>query len=93
MTGQHALAVSDLETITDSSGAKIEAINGKIEELQEYFDSVVEMEFQRVSDPDGYADALSPKLFIGRMAASSQMYQCDTKREHSVFGECQKQPI
>ena len=41
VTGQHAFAVVDLETVTESSTAKIEMIGARIEEAQGYFDEVL----------------------------------------------------
>ena len=41
VTGQHAFAVADLETVTESSTAKIEMIGARIEEAQGYFDEVL----------------------------------------------------
>jgi len=41
VTGQHGLAVADLETVTESSTAKIEMIGTRIEEAQDYFAEVL----------------------------------------------------
>ena len=52
VTGQHAFAVADLETVTESSGAKIEAIGAQIEETQDYFAEVLAGAFDAADEPE-----------------------------------------
>lgn len=54
VTGQHAQAVAELETVTESSTAKINMIGDRIEELQTHFDAVVAGEFERANDPEAF---------------------------------------
>lgn len=81
VTGQHAQAVAELETVTESSTAKINMIGDRIEELQGEFDRVIEMEFERVSDPEAYAE----KLEASRLVYEAHVDEQGIKTEHQTL--------
>ena len=81
VTGQHAQAVAELETVTESSTAKINMIGDRIEELQGEFDHVIEMEFERVSDPEAYAE----RLEASRLAYEANLDEQGNKTEHQTL--------
>jgi hypothetical protein len=69
LTGQHAFAADALERTAEVCKARIAMIDERIGELQDDFDRVVEMEFERVSDPEAYAE----KLETSRLAYEAQL--------------------